>query len=232
MSAIEIERRLDYPASSTVAILKSMVMLGYLSFDRTSRTYFPTIRLVMISNWLDSGIISNEQLGRLVEELRTKTGESVLIASQNDLSAQYLLSLPGVFPIKFNAPAGSLRPLCGSGAGWALLSVKSEEEIRSIVQRLNRNQPADQKIDVEPLLDLLAEVRKQGYAASYGNVVAGSGIIAMVLPTRLQERPLAIGVGGPVERLQKNETEIVKTMRTAIERYFESRSIRKLPPSS
>lgn len=229
LSAVEIERRLGYPASSTVAILKSMVMLGYLSFDRTSRTYFPTIRLVMVSNWLDSGIISNEQLGQLVEELRTKTGETVLIASQNDLSAQYLLSLPGIFPIKFNAPAGSLRPLCGSGAGWALLSVKPESEVRSIVQRLNRDPSAGQKIDADALLDMLAEVRIQGYAASYGSVVAGSGIIAMVLPTRSQERPLAIGVGGPIERLQKNEAKIVKAMLVAIGRYFESCSVERTP---
>lgn len=224
LSAVEIGRRLGYPASSTVAILKSMVLLGYLGFDRTSRTYFPTIRLALISNWIDNAIIGDGQLGLLVEELRTETGETVVVAAQNDLNAQYLLSLPGIFPIMFNAPAGSLRPLCRSGAGWALLSVKPEAAVRSIVQRLNRGLSISQKIDANALLDLLAEVRRQGYAASYGNVVAGSGIVAMVLPTRERERPLAIGVGGPVERLQKNEAKIVKTMRIAIGRYFEPNS--------
>jgi hypothetical protein len=43
----------------------------------------------------------------------------------------------------------------------------------------------------------------------------------MVLPTRERERLLAMGVGGPVERLQKNEAKIVKTMRIAIRLYFE-----------
>lgn len=220
LSAVDIEKRLDYPASSTVAILKSMVVLGYLSFDRMNRTYFPTIRLAMLSEWMDSSVVGNDRLSKLVEDLRLETGETIILASQSDLSAQYLLSLPGPFPVRFNAPAGSLRPLCGSGAGWALLSAKPDAEVLAIVQRLNRVAPASQKIDAQALLDLLGEVRQQGYAASYGTVVPGSGILAMVLPTRAQERPLVIGVGGPVERLQKNESAIVRSMRSAIKRHF------------
>lgn len=226
LTAVEIEKRLDYPASSTVAILKSMVALGYLSFDRMSRTYFPTIRLAMLSDWIDSAIVGNDRLGKLVEELRVETGETIILASQSDLSVQYLLSLPGPYPVKFNAPAGSLRPLCGSGAGWALLSAKPDAEVLAIVQRLNRVAPASRKVDADALLDLLREVRKLGYAASYGTVVPGSGILAMVLPTLGQERPLVIGVGGPVERLRKNEAPIVRAMRSAIKRHFGGRPSR------
>lgn len=223
LTAVEIEKRLEIPASSTVAILKSMVTLGYLSFDRISRTYFPTVRLAMLSEWIDSDIVGSDHLGKLIDELRVGTGETIILASQSDLSVQYLLSLPGPYPIKFNAPAGSLRPLCGSGAGWALLSAKPDAEVLSVVRRLNRGAPTSRKIDADALLDLLKQVRKQGYAASYGSVVSGSGILAMVLPTRAQERPLVIGVGGPIERLQKNEVAIVKSMRLAIRRHFRNR---------
>src|SRR6185312_9907237 len=53
MTATSIARALKYPASSTVALLKSMVSLGYLAYDPNERTYFPTIQLAVISRWLE-----------------------------------------------------------------------------------------------------------------------------------------------------------------------------------
>lgn len=220
LTANEVGSRLDYPASSTAAILKSMVALGYLAFDRATRTYFPTIRLGFVCSWIDQATFGDVKLERLVEELRTATGETIIIAVQNDLAVQYLLNRPGIFPVRFLAPAGLLRPLCSSGTGWALLSGKPETEVIAIVRRLNRTARPAQKIDSVQLLDLLAEVRRQGYATSYGNVIAGSGVIAMVLPGLSKERTLVLGVGGPVERLEKKEAAIVAEMCAAILRHF------------
>ncbi len=220
LSAIEIGRRLDYPASSTAALLKSMVGLGYLAYDKATRTYFPTIRLPLIAKWIDEAILGDAKLDRLVEELRTETGETVMVAAQNGLEMQYLLNRPGIFPVRFLAPAGTMRPICASGIGWALLGTKPDAEVLAIVKRLNRAAPSAQRIDPVPLLDLVAQVRAQGYAASYGTVVAGSGIIAMAMPPVAQDRPLVLGIGGPVERLEKKEAALVQKMRRALRRHF------------
>lgn len=219
-TAIEIGRRLAYPASSTAAILKSMVALGYLTFDRETRSYFPTVRLSLLANWIDAATLGSTELETLIEEIRTATGETVIIAAQNDLSMQYLLTRPGRFPVRFLAPAGMLRPLCGSGTGWALLSSKTDAEVTALVRRINRSEPPGGMVDPTHLLDLLAEVRRQGYAASYGTVVADSGVVAMVLPTLPGKRTLVLGVGGPVERLERNEAMIVGIMQTAIRRHL------------
>lgn len=220
-TAIDIGRRLAYPASSTAAILKSMVALGYLSFDRATRSYFPTVRLSLLANWIDAATLGSAGLEMLIEELRVATGETVIIAAQNDLSMQYLLIRPGRFPVRFLAPAGMLRPLCGSGTGWALLSSKTDSEVTALVRRINRSAPPSGVVDPTHLLNLLAEVRRQGYAASYGNVVADSGVVAMVLPTLAGKRTLVLGVGGPVERLERNEATIVSVMQAAIRRHLQ-----------
>ncbi len=219
MTAIEIGRRLDYPASSTAAILKSMVMLGYLSFDRTTRAYLPTIRLGMLTLWLEDARLGSAALDRLIDELHRVTGETIIIATQSNLEMKYVLNRPGRFPVRFLAPAGMRRPLCGSGTGWALLASKNDAEVAVLVQHLNRSALPGQEIDTVRLADLLTQVRRQGYAASYGNVIAGSGVIAMMLPG--EDRNLVLGVGGPVERLERNETTIVAQMKVAIERCFQ-----------
>ena len=41
----DILEALGYPASSGSALLKSLVALGYLDYDRDRRTYFPTMRI-------------------------------------------------------------------------------------------------------------------------------------------------------------------------------------------
>ncbi len=223
LSATEIARRLGYPASSTAAILKSMVVLGYLGFDRATRSYFPTIRLPLLCGWIDSAVLGDVRLERLAEELRTATGETVIVAAQNDLESQYLAVWPGTFPVRFSASAGMTRPLCASGTGWVLLSAHSDAEIARIVQRLNRGTPVARRVDAASLVEQVTQVRQQGYAVSYGTVVPGSGVIAMLLPTPSQARSLAIGVGGPVERLQRSEAETLRRLRSAIRRHFHAR---------
>lgn len=218
MTATEIARRLDYPASSTAALLKSMVTLGYLSFDRMSRAYEPTVLLGMLARWTGGSTLSSAAIQELVDELHAETGEMVIIAIQNDLSMRYLLTRPGRFPVRFLAPAGIVRPLCASGTGWACLSAKSSDEVAALVGRVNRTAAPGQAVDLVQLQDLLQHVRDTGYAASYGSVIAGSGVIAMPLPGA--DHALVLGIGGPVERLQRNEAAIAGKMQRALDRVF------------
>ena len=48
----EIYTALRYPQSSTTNLLKSMVLLGYLNYNRKERTYLPTMRINALGTWL------------------------------------------------------------------------------------------------------------------------------------------------------------------------------------
>ncbi|TXL72311.1 helix-turn-helix domain-containing protein [Vineibacter terrae] len=219
LAAIEIAKRLDYPPSSTAALLKSMVQLGYLSFERAGRTYFPTVRIAIISEYLHGVFFGKGKLMALMGDMHSQIGETIILGTRNDLDVQYVHSIPGIYPIMLNVPPGTLRPLCGSGMGWALLSGYDNTEIRAIVDRVNRS-ATDKPVDVDDLLSIVEEVRVIGYARSYGTYIAGSGIIAMALPTASADRPVVVGAGGPVDRLQAREREIVRLMRSAIARHL------------
>jgi DNA-binding IclR family transcriptional regulator len=219
MLAIEIAKRLSYPASSTAALLKSMVKLGYLSFDRRDRRYFPTIRIAIISEYLHGALFGQGNLMALMGDLHSLIGETIILGIRKDLDAQYVHIIPGIYPIMLNVPPGTVRPLHRSGMGWALLSQDDDADIRALVDRVNasdRETPADYK----KLMAILKEVRTSGYARSYGTYVTGSGIIAMNLPTTVPDRRAAIGAGGPVDRLKARERDIVRLMRNAIDRHF------------
>lgn len=219
MLAIEIAKRLSYPPSSTAALLKSMVKLGYLSFDRRDRRYFPTIRIAIISEYLHGALFGHGSLMALMGDLHSLIGETVILGVRKDLEAQYVHIIPGIYPIMLNVPPGTVRPLHRSGMGWALLSQCEDVEIRAIIDRVN-GAGREKPVDYRKLMAILKEVRKLGYARSYGTYVAGSGLIAMNLPGTPDDRRVAIGAGGPVDRLQSREREIVRLMRAAIDRHF------------
>ena len=48
LTLTEIARRLNYPAPSALALLKSLQALDYMAFDPAGKTYSPTMRVAML----------------------------------------------------------------------------------------------------------------------------------------------------------------------------------------
>ena len=49
--------RLGYPQSSTTVLLKSLIVLGYLNYDRKARTYVPSLKLASIGGWIADHVV-------------------------------------------------------------------------------------------------------------------------------------------------------------------------------
>lgn len=113
--------------------------------------------------------------------------------------------------------------MAASGLGWLLLSARSDDEIDLLLRRINlaEKKPA-RRIALPDLMEKIRAVRRDGYVVSRHTVVSGGGIIAMLLPARRHGRVLAIGVNGPVERLDARQDFIVSELRKAIDHYLGS----------
>src|SRR5579872_6336148 len=123
---------LDYPASSAAGLLKSLVTLGYLDYDRATRTYFPTMRIALLGQWVPRALFGEGAILRLMDKLHRETGETILLATESDLHAQYVHAVHTGEPLRAAVPAGTLRPLATSGTGWLLLSRRTEKEIERL----------------------------------------------------------------------------------------------------
>lgn len=221
MTGTEIGRELGYPKSSTNAILKSLVALGYLSLDRRSLTYYPSLRLTRLGDWIPAAVLGSGESLNLIDELHIATGETVTLSMQNDLSVQFLRVIPGSFPIALQVSEGFIAPLFGSGVGLALLSVKPDEEIRALAERANAQiRRKAERIDPGEVLREVGEVRERGFAAAYDRLIADSGAIAMTLPESDTGIRLVVAVAGLGGRIHRNEKRILRIMRAAINRYF------------
>ncbi|HEV2611913.1 MAG TPA: helix-turn-helix domain-containing protein [Noviherbaspirillum sp.] len=217
----EVADHFGWPHSSTSALMRSLVSLGYLHFDAGARTYIPSMRVALLGDWLHGPMLSHGKLSQLLEQLNHATGETVVLAAQNGLHSQYLRVLQGTNTLRMHLQIGTLRPLLSSGTGRMLLTQMDDGTIRKLTRKFNLASDAAHPVNAEELLRQVAEDRERGYAVSMNQVTPHATLIAMLLPTRPTEKPLAIGIAGLTDRLIANERKYVRTMQEAINALFE-----------
>lgn len=221
----EIAAHLQFPQSSTSALLKSLAQLGYLDYDRVRRTFLPTARVALLGTWLNEGPVHNGRLLRLMEEVSRESRDTIILAVRNGIYSQYIHVVQATTPIRYHVPQGSRRLLAWSGTGFALLMRAPDEEVRALVARTNAEAPSDRpRIDYRAALGHVHEARRAGYFFSRALVSPGAGALAMPLPDGIERRnrPMVIAVSGVLEDIERREREIIALLRDTIARYLVS----------
>ena len=220
LTGMDISRRLGYPKSSTNAILKSLVALGYLTIDSDTLKYFPSFRMAYLSDWVPHTMIDKREADKLLEQLHDLTGETVTLSMRNGSNMQFIKVLPGKFPISLIIAKGYSVPIFGTSVGAAYLSTMTNPAINELYSRY-RNAGKEQGIDEEfqAVCADVASVRKLGYANLYNRVLPDTGAIAMPLHDGYIEHNLVIGVGGLATRIRRMEKEIVKMTKSVVDSY-------------
>ena len=213
----EIYKSLGYPQSSATNLLKSMVLMGYLNYNRAKMTYLPTMRVSALGNWLPQAIYREGGLIDLVDHIQQATDETVGLVAQNDLYIQYIiLKTPG-HEYKSAPNEGTMRLMVDSSSGLALMSRMRQREIDKIY-RYSRHYGLGGD-DLPSFDDLMREVRwtrHVGHAYVPKRPTPEVSSIAMPLGESLYGIPLAIGVGGMAGRIARAKQDILDIMSTAI----------------
>ncbi|NMN58496.1 DNA-binding IclR family transcriptional regulator [Xanthobacter sp. SG618] len=220
-NVVTVSEALGYPQSSTAALLRSMVTMGYLQYDARARTYLPTDRVSLLGSWISPPLFEDGALLRMMRAIQKRTGQLVLIGARNGDFAQYVHVLKQPEAVAHHIQTGMKRPLATSGVGHALLSALPDQDVRRLVHRLNAYAAeAGERVDIAELLPQLTRVRRRGYAFSKHRVVENYGMIAIKLPSELASRLLVIGIGGCVDTLQARESELVTVAREEMANYL------------
>ena len=106
--------RFGYPASSTSALLKSLVVLGYLEYNLGGRTYFPTMRMTSVVGWIERARFGNGSVLPAMQRLYEATAETVTLGLQSDLHAQYVYQIASTLSVPYPRTRQTIRPLAAS----------------------------------------------------------------------------------------------------------------------
>lgn len=221
ISVGELAEALNYPQSSASVLLKSLVKLRYLDYDRNARRYVPTMRVALLGGWVHDQLFSQDSLSRVIDALHAASGQTVMLGMRNDAYVQYIYLVQGPnTEIPWYIKPGSLRPLARTALGKVLLSRETDVDALLLLRRINAEEsdPAN-RVSSTDLLRELDEIRRRGYAYTEGTVNPLGGVIAIELPTPASQPPMALGIGAAIEVLRENWQKYLDLLRKGVEPY-------------
>jgi DNA-binding IclR family transcriptional regulator len=228
LGASEIGQALGYPKSSTNALLRSLVSLGYLVLNSRTLRYFPSLSVTKLGDWIPSVVLSSGDVLEILTEVHEATQETVTLTVQNDLSVNFLRVLPGTFPISLRMKEGFMASLFTTAVGHAILAQMADDEIGTLVGRANaRARRGTARVDLDRVLRSAADTRRKGFAVLYDALFPDTGALAVPLPAAVEGFPMAIGVGGLRERIRRNEAAIYRAMQASVTRHLGARQQRR-----
>lgn len=213
----DVAETLGYPHSSTAALLKSLVALGYLDHDEKAKTFFPSIRISLLGNWIEAETLPVRNIHRLMQHLSDETGCTVILAMRSGAYVQYIKVLQGTTPIRFHVKPSTRRLLPFSTIGRVLLATLPQAKAhKQIEEAFSRDLKSVTQTPAQ-IEDDLAKIRRRGYAFYTGLVTPNATMLAVQVAKTRTGEPVAIGIAAPKEHFRDRKQAYVDLMRQAIE---------------
>jgi DNA-binding IclR family transcriptional regulator len=199
----ELARLLNVPASSCLALVRTLVGRGYLYEVRKRGGYYPTRRLQLIANAIDAVDPVVEMLHPHLVELRDATGETAVLGKLHDTAVVYLDVVESEKAVRYAPPPGALRPLHANSIGKVIfgeLDAGAQQALgaKLVFERLTEATAGD----LATLVDQAAEAHARGWYANIGESAPELSAVAVALD--FGSDLYGISVGGPTERIRQH----------------------------
>lgn len=226
-TVMDIVRRFDRPQSSTSELLSSLVDLGLLHKDPSSRSYSPTPRAALLGAAVQPRIVRDGMLTGLIDRLSAQTGLGVAVFGMVGLKVQVTSWRAGKRTFRTAGPAG----FCGgqqdhmsdSAAGWLMLSTVAQPRRDGMIRRLNAEAAADRKFAFADMAAHIQHCRDGGFVTGPVGFGSIADVTAVLLPSMPDGQPLGIGfVYEPSDQI--DAAGLLRTLTEAVRRCLEDHS--------
>jgi len=197
-TVMDMARNLSYPQSSTSELLRCLTRLGYLHYNRFRRTYSPTARVALLGAWVKPSLFRHGTLLNAIDALAEQCRETIVVSSASNYVVNHLHVVLGAAEHAVPIHAGDVAPLLRSAQGKLLLSSYTNDQIRSVVHRLNAEEAdLSRHIKVSEYLSELEELR--AYPLAVASAIDGTTTVATLLPRLKGVDHMAVSVVAPAE---------------------------------
>lgn len=222
----ELSVQLGYPQSSTSVLLSSLVELGYLSCDRATRTYRPTLRVMLLGAWMHDELFGEGSLVSELDKLRKRTGCTVMVGARQNIYTRVMLVLWRTRRRAPNYAPGSQILVPRSSLGKVLLAGERDEEISRIVRRANAEmEEPGEAVTPQAFLREVELFRQRGWAETLDFPRPGLAAIAVALPPLAGHPPMALALGASRADLERGRHALVAALRDTVARIRRTQSL-------
>lgn len=203
LSLAELTTLMDSPKSSCHELLQSLLSLGYILAIDGGKSYYPSRRLLETAEQICQYNPIKERIQNKLKHLRDITGETVFIGRLQGTQAAYLEVFDGTHAVRYTARSGDTKEVHASALGKALLANLDEAARERFMTELTLTKFTEHTFTKKKAFkEHLEQSMANGIFTSVGeNIVEVMGI---AMPLNIQGHQLAIGMAGPLSRMEKN----------------------------
>lgn len=203
LSLAELSASMDAPKSSCFELVQTLIQLGYILVIDGGKSYYPSRRLFETAEQINQFNPIKEKVENELRRLRDATGETIFIGRFQGNQVVYSDVFEGTHAVRYTPNAGDLKAMHASALGKALLGSLDEAQQNQLITglkltRFNENTITRKK----DLKENLMQCEAQGIYTSVGEHLVD--VMGLSIPTKIQGHQLAIGMAGPIQRMQKN----------------------------
>ncbi|RVT91098.1 helix-turn-helix domain-containing protein [Sphingomonas crocodyli] len=224
-----LSKALGIPNSSADELLRTLAASGYLNYDVEQKLYSPSYKLVSNIRAVERNFFGEDVVARMMSDLRSETGASVVLTQQNDCWMDSVARVTGSWIEQSERYPAEL--VCYQGDRWqpstnfaaAILTRYSNVQLADLTQRIQRLGlgPSGPSL-FDGLIGTVERTRSRGYAVFRGDEGNPVNSIAVPLVMRHAASPYAIGLIGPsLFASAGDEREVAQILRRITDRYID-----------
>lgn len=202
------------PPSTCHALVHTLVNLSYLYQPGRQKNFYPTRRLLDLASTITLHDPILERMEPIMEEIRDKTLETVILGKRHKNHVLYLQVLEGPQSIRYSARAGDIKPLPSTSIGKVMLGALKPDKLRLWLEEHPIEKMTSNTItSYARLIENLTESGKAGYYVTRGENVAD--VTAIAVPVTINNDLCGIAVAGPSHRMETNFDQCLQALRQA-----------------
>ena len=216
----EIIEALAIPKSTAYELVHTLSRAGYVTAAGRNSGLFLGHKLFALGMAYRSQVDLLKDGGRIVEELRDSTGETVQLSILDNRLMLVLLKEEGIKPLRIISQVGSRVPVNWAASGRLLVSDLDDKQLRKLLTQTVCQSPSGRaNTDVDLLIGEIRRFRKRGYGIEVNEANEHAGCVAAPVIDNSGRCIAAISIVVPEQRLAKGNREpLITAVRQAAEK--------------
>lgn len=196
-----LAKRLSLAKSTAHRLAVTLLSEGLLEQNPENGRYRLGINLFILGALVRRRLDVSNMAQPFLKVLRERTGETIHLAVLNETNIIYLYNLESAQAIRMKNYIGTFKPAFCTCEGRAILAFSSAELIQRVMASDLTTRTPNTLTSATELLQVLNQVKQQGYAIDDEESEVGMRGISAPLRDITGQVVASIGVGGPSQRL-------------------------------
>jgi IclR family acetate operon transcriptional repressor len=202
LGVTEIAKELGYSKAVVHRILNSLRTRELVTIDDETHRYSLGPAAVGLGLTYLEGLDVREIARPTLQKLSDESGETATLSLRTGWERIYIDQVTPSREVKMEVVLGQSFPLHAGGSSKAILAFLSDEEQAEYTNLPLKKLTGSTVVDPDMLRDELADIRKRGYAMSFGERREGASSVAAPIFDHEGHAIASMSISGPLERFR------------------------------